>query len=65
MFDYAIEVLRKEILSINSYTVVSVYPKLKAIGKRAFKNIYKKQMKELKQAIKILKESEVNNDNRK
>lgn len=53
-FDYAIEVLRKEILAINSPAVVGVYPKLKAVGKRVFKNIYKKQMKELKQAIKIL-----------
>ena len=57
-FEYVIEILEKELLAINSPVLLECYPYMSKNGKREFKKHYNKQMKELTQAIKTLKESE-------
>ena len=56
-FDYAIRILERNLREVCSPVVVSVYPNLTENGKRAFKRNFKNQVKDLKAAIKILKEN--------
>jgi len=56
-FNYTIRILEGNLREVCSPVVVSVYPNLSKNGKRAFKRNFKNQVRELKAAIKILKEN--------